>query len=256
MQKYYKMGILAVASSMLLAGAVSARDGADDPVSNTGEAGVIAPTSVAPIKNREQLRANEDARREEIRERMEQQKAEMGERREEAKQKMEEQKELISQRRDEMKDLRDDRLSRAREMKLEAFKIHQSNIVRQLNRAVENLMQVRERINDRIVKAEQSGRNMSEAKTLLITADAKIALAKDEITKVVAYEPIVSTSTSSSVSTSTLGADLVKAREVSKSAIEAIKTAKEALRDVVLSIAKNMGLRIGQNATSTATSTN
>ncbi len=65
-----------------------------------------------------------------------------------------------------------------RELELHLFKMHKDILVRQLNLAVTNLKQIRERIVSRIAKAETSGRNMTEPKALLVTADAKILAAQ------------------------------------------------------------------------------
>lgn len=177
-------------------------------------------------------------------------------------QRREEQKQLIEQKREEQKQIMEQRREDRKELRADIFKLRQENIVRQLTRALDNLKQVRTRIDARITKSEQAGRNMTDAKALLVTADAKIAAAVSAINSVATFVPPVATSTATSTASSTPGngemADLQKPRIIADGAIGAIKDAKDALNDVVVSIAHSMGLKLGndgKNATSTATST-
>jgi hypothetical protein len=158
-------------------------------------------------------------------------------------------------------DLKEERREDRKELRMDIFKLQQANVVRQLNRALENLKQVRERMVARIAKAEQSGRNMTSAKALLVTADAKIAAAQTAIAAVATYVPPVATTTATSTATTTVASstnpitNLDRPRVVAANAIKAVKDAKEALNDVVVAIAHSMGFKLGQTATSTATTT-
>lgn len=64
-----------------------------------------------------------------------------------------------------------------RDMRMDIFKVRKEALIKQLNVSLNNLKQIRERISSRIDKATAEGRNMTEAKSLLVTADAKITAA-------------------------------------------------------------------------------
>lgn len=124
------------------------------------------------------------------------------------------------------------------ELHRDIFIARKNAIIRQLNVALNNLKQIRTRISSHIKKSEESGRNMTVAKNLLIVADTKINLANEAILK-------LDTNTSANASTTV---DLMKPRQVAETAIKAIKDAHKALVDVVKAIAKDSGLG---NASST-----
>ena len=154
-----------------------------------------------------------------------------------------------------LSDLKRQREEKIRQVRLDIFMMQKKHLVEQLTRAIENLKQVRSRISDRIVKAEQSGRNMSEAKNLMTIANTKIGVAEQAIATLSAYNVASTTNTSASTTI-----DVTKARTHGQTAIKAVKDAKSALHAVVVAIAKNMGLKLGEkkdngNATSTATTT-
>ncbi|GEM_PF-878737 len=130
-----------------------------------------------------------------------------------------------------------------------------NHLISQLNQALTNLSQVRGRIAERITKAETNGRDMTNAKALLITADAKLAAAKTAIDTLTNLKPITA-STTDTASTTSSSIDLGKPRQVGAAAIKAIGDAKKALNDVVVAIAHSMGFKVGQDGTITATSTN
>lgn len=128
-------------------------------------------------------------------------------------------------------------------LRLDEFKNKQKRIVSQLERAINNLKQIRGRLVSRIEKAESSGRNMAEARSLIIIADSKIDLAIREIAILTAHEP----TTIDQSATSTTNIDLTKPRQISESAVRAIKDARRALVDVVISIAHNMGIKCNRD---------
>ena len=147
------------------------------------------------------------------------------------------------------------------------FDQQKNHLISQLNQALNNLNQVRGRTADRITKAEASGKNMTNAKALLVTADAKLAAAKTAIDALTNLKPINATTTDSVViSTSDASTtanppiiDLGKPRQIGAIAIKAVGDAQKALNAVVVAIAHSMGFKVSLDgtiiATSTATST-
>jgi len=162
--------------------------------------------------------------------------------------------------------------------KADVFAAQQMRVVRQLQLALDNLKQIQTRLQSRIEKAEQSGRNMTEPKALMAVATTKVMTAQSAIdalkgiTPSPIISPINSTSTGTSTATTTTTAtttatsssttggivDLKQPRKAADNAIKAVKDAREALNAVVRSVAKNMGLKLGQptvSPTNTATPT-
>ncbi len=154
-------------------------------------------------------------------------------------------------------------------MRMQAFQDRKDKIVRELNTALNNLKDVRSRIQARIEKAETSGRDMTEAKRLLAIADTKITAAESSINSILSLVPNISTTT---IATTTNirdcenkdcetedGIDLEKPRLIADGAIQAIKEAKKALNDTVIAIAHAMGFKVEGdkivNATTTSTTT-
>jgi hypothetical protein len=132
------------------------------------------------------------------------------------------------------------------EMETRMFEIRKEILVRQLNLALNNLKQIRSRIASRIEKAEQAGRNMTEAKSALVTADAKLGVAQAQINilaNLSASSTLATSTTATSTATTTVKVKLEKPRMLGEAAIKAIKDARDSLNLVVRAIAKNMGLR-------------
>ncbi len=143
------------------------------------------------------------------------------------------------------------------------FKARQVAFVKQLELSIRNLEQISTRIAERITKVEAEGKNrdMTEAKRLLDVAKTKIATAKQAVQNVASYTPPTNDIATTTTNTGDINVsiDLVKPRQYGEAAIKAIKEAKDALHEVVRSLAKSMGLKLGQEnhtATSTATTTN
>ena len=132
-------------------------------------------------------------------------------------------------------------------MREAVYKIRKENIIRQLTLAINNLEQVRNRISDRIAKVETSGRDMTNAKALLATADSKILLAKNAV-KAINDLKAIATSTSTTGSSTPI-IDLEKPRQLAQGAIQAIKDAQRSLNAVVVAIAHAMGFKVGQDGT-------
>jgi hypothetical protein len=145
------------------------------------------------------------------------------------------------------------------DMELRMFEIHKEILVRQLNLALSNLKQIRSRIVSRMEKAEQSGRNMTEARAALKIADAKLGNAQTQINILANLTassiPVVASSTTgtaSSTATTTVKIKLEKPRQLGEAAIKAVKDARDALNLVIRAMAKNMGL--GDKPATSATS--
>ncbi|MDE2037625.1 MAG: hypothetical protein KGI69_00160 [Patescibacteria group bacterium] len=140
----------------------------------------------------------------------------------------------------------------SREMRADMFALTQNNLVEQLTRALDNLVQIRGRIADRIQTESQNGHDMTAAISLLAIADGKLASAKAAIQTIADYQP-VATSTAGVTATTTVGVD--QARSLGDAAIQAVKDARGSLVDVVTSIAHALG-QDGQEASSTSSTTN
>jgi hypothetical protein len=156
-----------------------------------------------------------------------------------------------------------ERTQKSKTMKMEAFKIRQTALVRQLRISIGVLESIEARLAQRIEIAESRGRNMDEAKERLEEAGEAIDNAKMEIEEFASWTH--STSTASTTNATSTDIDLEKPRGVAEDAIEAVKEAKDLLKEVIRLIAHNMGLGQGgnddededdDNATSTATTTN
>ncbi len=164
---------------------------------------------------------------------------------------MEERKEIREERREDIKDIRisakkemgmikrdmkdasstemfkmmkEKRQEISRTMKREVFEKRKSALIKELNVSLENLTNLRERINNRINTIEATTTNstrIAEAKTALVIADEKLAKAKSAVA-------IFSTPTASS----TEEVDLKKPREVGDAAIKSVKEARDSLKKV------------------------
>jgi hypothetical protein len=154
------------------------------------------------------------------------------------------------------KEMMENREEHKKDVRRDVFEFQKRHIIEQLQHALNNLKQIRTRILARITKAEQSGRNMTEARSLLTLADSKISIADQSISALISLNIGTSTATSTANASTTI--DLKKPRELANSAIKTIKDAQRALNAVVVAIAHNMGLKLGEGhtATTTATSTN
>ncbi len=139
----------------------------------------------------------------------------------------EDKRERIDQRRNELR-------GNGRELRIDIFKLQQNNIINQLSRALDNLRQVGTRIDARITKAEQDGKDMTSVKALLVTADSKIAVASTSIDSFASIN-----------SSSTTNIQLDRPRQIASSSIAAIKDAKTALTNVVTALAQSLGVNIG-----------
>lgn len=133
----------------------------------------------------------------------------------------------------EMKDGKtvEERKTILKESRLDAFKVRKDALVKQLNLSISNLTQISARISARIDKLAAEGKNMTEAKAALVTANAKIETAKTAIAALVAYTPTTSADASVTV-------QLEKPRQIGAAAIKAVKDARDSFRVVVKAIVK------------------
>jgi hypothetical protein len=139
------------------------------------------------------------------------------------------------------KENKDARKAMAKQMQAQLFNMRKAALTEQLEVALNNLTNISLRIDARITKAEGEGRTVTDAKALLVTANAKIADAK---TAVAAFKALPDQVASTTV-------DLVRPRQLGDAAIKSVKDARGALQKVVEAIAHDMGLRVGLTATST-----
>lgn len=143
------------------------------------------------------------------------------------------------------------------DMRKDIFEVRKQALVKQLEVSINNLKQIRDRIVSRIEKAEDAGKDMSDARELLIIADAKIVAAEIAIDGIIVFAPtdyLAAAADSSSAAASTT-IDLTKPREMAETAIRAIKEAHGALVDVVRSIAQTLGSTKNATTTPPVTST-
>lgn len=145
----------------------------------------------------------------------------------------------------------------AKTMRVDAFKIRQTALVRNLRKVISTLESISVRLDARIDKATAAGRTMDEAEGLLATANIKIADAKKAVDAFANLQSTTSTTTTATTTSSTTTpptgeVDLDKPRKLAETAIKAVAEARDALKDVVRSVAHNMGLGGGNdNATTT-----
>lgn len=150
----------------------------------------------------------------------------------------------------ERREIRKDGQEERKELRKDQFEIRKNTMVRQLNLALNNLKQIRERINSRIEKATSNGKDMSKAKELLLIADAKIITAENAIKALNSYIPTPVATTTDAAAAAAIAVDLIKPREFGSAAISAVKDAHKALVEVVRAVAQALG---EGNATTTNT---
>lgn len=123
------------------------------------------------------------------------------------------------------------------------FQMRKTAIVHELQSAVNNLINVEKRLQSRIDKSisASSTRDMTAAKALLVTADAKIKIAQSAI------DAIKNMTATSTITTASSTIDLERPRIIADGAKQAIKDAQKSLNDVVVAIAKAMGLKLGND---------
>ena len=112
------------------------------------------------------------------------------------------------------------------------FEARKNALINNLRITLNNLGNIESRIEDRIVKVEQNGRNLADARVLLSVAKEKIAKAKVDVD---ALESTFATEVKTEGEV-----DLEKPRTVGDTAIKSVREARDALKKVVEAIAKAM----------------
>lgn len=133
-----------------------------------------------------------------------------------------------------------------RSMQMKLLKERKEMVAKQINVALKNLEELRKRIGSRMEKDRLANKNMSAVIELVKIADSKIALAKEAVAKLRSYEPIAS-----STGTTTAPVNLAQVRGLIDNAQKSIKEAHRALTDVVVAIAKISGINKERTASST-----
>ncbi len=224
----------------------------------TGTNGSIRPNIKAQIENRKEnnkeVRTNILERRElkkEVRSEVKEMRAEIKDMRAETKQEIKAMRasstEMFKRTNGEVrKDI-------AKKMELRAFETRKNALVKELNFSLTNLSSIVIRIEARITKVESEGRDMTEAKALLVTAKEKIEKAK---TDVAAFQALNITPITNGTSTNPSEIELTKPRVLGDTAIKSVKEARDALQKVVVAIAHAMGVKSETNPSSETNSTN
>ncbi len=145
------------------------------------------------------------------------------------------------------KKFKDDRKEVMMKMKHDAFKIRKEALVAHLEFVLENLENIADRIETRIEKLDDEGKDTVAAEAKFDVAVDKIAKAKVAV-KALADLNETETSTDAEV-------ELTKPREVGDAAIKALKEARDAFKEVIQEIVKLVG-KGRLNATTTTTINN
>jgi hypothetical protein len=148
----------------------------------------------------------------------------------------------------ELKDERGDRDARQdtrKQMRADIFGARRDAIVDQLTISLNNLTDIKSRIDTRIAKLKTDGKDVASAERLLITAVADLAEAKTNI------DALATVTTPTIDASSTAEVDLTKPRAAADTATKSIRDAREALRQVVEAIAHSMGVTVSASSTTT-----
>ncbi len=149
---------------------------------------------------------------------------------------------------------RDNIRERMQTVRKAMFEDLRNRLVMELTRALDNLKQIRTRIAARISTETSNGKDMTSASSLLITADAKITLADQSIQALKAFTPAASTTVEANVSAdASADIDLDKPRQIGADAIRAVNDARKALNDVVIAIARALGVELRAEIHATTT---
>ncbi|MDB5239222.1 MAG: hypothetical protein JWO00_557 [Candidatus Parcubacteria bacterium] len=130
---------------------------------------------------------------------------------------------------------------RSEQVHKEVFARMLTHLTDELTHALNNLKQIRGRISARISLETGNGKDMTSAKTLLSAADDKISLADKAIQDLKSFAPAATTTAGVSATTTI---DLGKPREIGGNAIKAVSDARRALNEVVIAIAKALGVSL------------
>lgn len=160
---------------------------------------------------------------------------------------IEERKDLIEERREVIKKEVESRKENARKMRRDVFEIRRNAIIRELNQSIENLTDLQTRALARLDKSRADGNNVTEAEALFDTANSKLVKAKADVAAFIDLSSTASSSSSTEI-------DLAKPRELSNTATQSVKAAREAFKKAVVALAHTLGKKEGRPATATSTS--
>jgi len=150
--------------------------------------------------------------------------------------------------------IRKEYLDNGRSMLAKQFQTKKAILVRQFETAIKNLTNLSTRINARIVKEQATGRDLSEAVSLMKTAQLKIGEASTALKTLQNYSPMeTGTGTTSASIAGETKINLETARQLIATTQKTITEARKALNAVVVSIAHSMGLKLNQGSTTTST---
>ncbi|MEK9200794.1 MAG: hypothetical protein AAB909_02335 [Patescibacteria group bacterium] len=152
---------------------------------------------------------------------------------------------MIFKRTQENRENKENKEKLAKTMQTKVFETRKKALTKELSIAIKNLDNIAIRIQSRITKAETSGKDMTQAKTLFIEAQNLLATAKVEVA---AFEALNITSSTNTTASTTAEVELTKPRTLGDAAIKSVKAARDAMHKVVVAIARGMELR---NATTT-----
>jgi hypothetical protein len=148
------------------------------------------------------------------------------------------------------RDAKDARKEMVKKMEEKVFAARKDALVKELNLSLTNITDIAARIDTRMTKAEAEGHTLTDARALLVTANAKLVKAKADVAAFQALSIASSTSATATAST-TVQVDLAKPRALGDAAIKSVKDARDAFQKVVVSIAHSMGVKAGANASTT-----
>lgn len=118
-----------------------------------------------------------------------------------------------------------------KKMKRDEFGIRKEALVKQLTIALENLTNIRTRLNDRITALASDGKDTTLSVKALADADASLVKAKTAVDVLKAYSY-------TSTATSTTEVELEKPRKIGDEAIKATKDARDSFKKVLSEIVK------------------
>lgn len=179
---------------------------------------------------------------------------------------LEERKDIREEKRADVKDVRmdaradakarpEDRKEIKRDMRGEILKIRLGARIKQFTVSITNLESIATRIASRITKSKEEGRNVTESEALLVTANAKISVAKVNLAtfaSLVATASSTGTTASSSAEASSPSSPVMQAGIATAKSID---EARNALKRVLVSLGHALGKKIDFTATTTATTT-
>ncbi len=127
--------------------------------------------------------------------------------------------------------MKDQKRELSKKMQMSVFETRKNALVKELTVSLNNLTNIRGRINEKITKIETEGKTVTEARTALTTADDKLLKAKTAIDAFSNIKYI--TSNTASTTSATTEIELDKPRIAGDSAIKSVKEARDALKKVV-----------------------